>query len=308
METLEPVAMRLLIKCLCASDDHAGTHALRLAEAVETAELIDRDIVFLSNRLQGVALDHFVVDTLAAVAAGISATDLLAAVSAIAHLAAGTCGEIRLRIVATAVEDIVVARDILIAEVEHQCRVEGYAAQTRLEMEMRACASSGVAAQTDGLAGAHLLVLADELLGEVAVDGLKAIGMTDDDIVAVAVGFVAHDAHLAGEGGTDGVADIYFDVQAFVHTAPAATEVTGDDAARRGHAEMTKVDDERVGERGGAVCVAVVPLVAVELGSGRLQVFFLCEMADLNRVQLLGAAVDRGLSCQQVLSQDGLRR
>ena len=93
-----------------------------------------------------------------------------------------------------------------------------------------------------------------------------------------------------------------------MHTSPAATEVAGDDAARRGHTEMTKVDDERVGEFSGAVCVAVVPLVAVELCCGRLQVFFLCKMADLNRVQLFGAAVDGGLSCQQVLSQDGLRR
>lgn len=209
---LSPFVMEYLIKCLCASDDHAGAHALRLAEAVETAELIDRDIVLLGNRLQGVALDHFVVDTLAAVAAGISATDLLAAVSAIAHLAAGTCGEVRLRVVTTAVEDIVVARDILVAEVKHQCRVEGYTAQTCLEMEVRACASAGVAAQTDGLTGAHLLILADELLGKVAVDGLKAIGVTDDDVVAIAAGFVAHDAHLTGEGGADGVADIYFDV------------------------------------------------------------------------------------------------
>ena len=74
---------------LCASDDHAGTHALRLAEAVESAELVDRDVVLLGNRFQRVALDHLVVDTLAAVVAGIATVDLLAAVAAIAHLADG---------------------------------------------------------------------------------------------------------------------------------------------------------------------------------------------------------------------------
>ena len=84
------------IRRLCASDDHAGTHALGLAEAVETAELIDRNVVFLGNRLQRVALDHLVVDALAAVVAGIATADLITAVIAIAHFAAGTCGKVRL--------------------------------------------------------------------------------------------------------------------------------------------------------------------------------------------------------------------
>lgn len=260
--------MGLLITRLCASDNHARTDTLCLAEAVEAAELVDRDVVLLGNRFQRVALDDLVVDALAAAAANIAAVDLLAAVAAIAHFAAGAGSEIGLTVVATTVEDIVVARDILVAEVEHQGRVEGYATQTRLEVEVGTCASACIAAQSDGLAGAHLLVLTDELLGEMTVDGLQTIGMTDDNIVAVASGFVAHNTHLTGKGGTDGVADIYFDVQAFVHTAPATTEVAGDDAARRGHAEMTKVDDKGVGQLGSAVGVSVVPFISIELSCG----------------------------------------
>lgn len=62
--------------------------------------------------------------------------------------------------------------------------------------------------------------------------------MADDDVVAIATGLIAHDAHLAGESGTNGIADVDLNVKAFVLATPAGSKVTGDDAAWRRHAKV----------------------------------------------------------------------
>ena len=92
-----------------------------------------------------------------------------------------------------------------------------------------------------------------------SVDGLQTVRMTDYDILAIAAGLVSHDAHLAGEGCADGVADIDFNVQTLVHAAPAGTEVARHDAARCRHAEVAKVDGIFVRKLSFAVSVLVVP-------------------------------------------------
>ena len=79
-------------------------------------------------------------------------------------LSAGCCGLGRLAVHGAAAEDIVVAGDILIAEVEEEGGVEGHTAKAGLKMQVGTCASSSVSAKTDGVAGADGLVLSDQML------------------------------------------------------------------------------------------------------------------------------------------------
>ena len=60
-------------------------------------------------------------------------------------------------------EHIVVVDDILIAEVEHQGRVQSYAAETRLEMQVRTGATTCVTTQSDNIASTNLLVFLYQL-------------------------------------------------------------------------------------------------------------------------------------------------
>ena len=117
-----------------------------------------------------------------------------------------------------------ITRDVLMLKVEHEGRVDGYAAEACLEVEVRTCGAAGVASESDGLSGADNLVGLDELLRHVAVESFEAVGVADDDVVTVAVGVEVNHAHFAVEGCADGVADIDFDVQTVVVTSPARSE------------------------------------------------------------------------------------
>ena len=71
-----------------------------------------------------------------------------------------------------------------------------------------------------------------------AVDGLQAVGVTNDDVFSVSASVVFHDANLSRESGANGVAYINLDVEALVLAAPTGTKVTGHHTTGCGHAEM----------------------------------------------------------------------
>ena len=180
--------------------------------------------------------------------------------SQIVVLAALTCGSQRLPVVRLLAEEVCVASHVLVAEVEHQCRVESHSAETGLEVQVRTGASSGVAAQSDRVSGTYLLVFCHEMLRHVSVDGLQTVVVAYHNVVAVSVCLISHDAHLSVECRTDGVADIYLDVETLVHASPTASEVGSDDSAGCRHAEVFQVYAERVWKFCGAVSVSVVPV------------------------------------------------
>ena len=94
--------------------------------------------------------------------------------------------------------------------------------------------------------------------------------MAQQDVVAIAACVIFGDAYLAVEGRIDGVAGIYFHIDAFVDTAESLSiaETAGDLSAGGGHGESPQVDFEAVGECAGviAMCVLVVP-GGIESGS-----------------------------------------
>ena len=72
--------------------------------------------------------------------------DHVAAVATIANLTTLTCRDLRLVVVGALVEDVVVAGNILVSEIEEKGGVQRNAAQTCFKMKMRTRASACIAA------------------------------------------------------------------------------------------------------------------------------------------------------------------
>ena len=82
----------------------------------------------------------------------------------LASYATQTVGNDRLLLVCVAIEHIIITYNILVLEVEHQCGIQGHTTEASLEVEVRTCASSGVATKTNGLSCLYNLVLSHEML------------------------------------------------------------------------------------------------------------------------------------------------
>ena len=98
---------------------------------------------------------------------------------------------------AAGAEKVEVAFDVTCLEVEEFFGVDELSEEACLEVQMRTRRASGVAAESDGFACFDDLVGLDEVLAHVAINGFEAVGMSDDNVVAVASAFVANDAHFA---------------------------------------------------------------------------------------------------------------
>ena len=193
----------LSVSFLIELQNLAGLQLGILLQVIQLHDGTDRGATLFSNTEERLATLHLVEARLLLVA-GLgscrSQLHLLAVlVAAEAHAASATQtgGNGRLLLVGGLAEHVVVVDNILIAEVEHQGRVEGHATETRLEVQVGTRAPSGVATKTDGVAGAHFLILFYELLRHVGVVGLQTVVVADDDVLAVATAFVAYDTHLA---------------------------------------------------------------------------------------------------------------
>ena len=158
-----------------------------------------------------------------------------------------------------------------VLEVDDALRVERLAHVSGLEVQMRPGAASGVAAVADYLASLDHLVGVDVVLGQMPVVGLEAVGVSQDNQIAVAarpsrkLGY----AHLAVEGGPHRRPDGQRNVGASV--GPCAPEgVARPHLADNGwHKRVQRVDQKNVdlvgyfAERQFLVCVNLfgVPMV-----------------------------------------------
>ena len=132
-------------------------------------------------------------------------------------------------------------------------------------MQVGACAPACVATESYNLSGPYFLILVNELLREMSIDGLQSVGMPDNDVLAVACGLVSDDAYFSRECCPDGIADVYLDVKSLVLSSASGSEIACHHPALCWHAEVLEVDAEGVGHGNGLVGVCVVP-VLVELG------------------------------------------
>ena len=167
---------------------------------IEAANLLYAYATLFGDGSQGLTILNLVVElfTHVAVISSYSTTiHLLLGVATVAHLATSLVGIRRFESVCVAVEIIEVACNILVAEVEHQRWVEGYAAKASLEVEVRTSASTGVTTQSDYISCSYLIVLFYELCGEMAIDGLQTIVVAYHDIFTISTTFISYDTNLA---------------------------------------------------------------------------------------------------------------
>ena len=73
-------------------------------------------------------------------------------------------------------------------------------------MEVRTEAATGIASECDGFSHFNVLVGLYENLGEVAINGFKAVGVAQYDIMSIAPALEIGEAYAPGESGVNGVA------------------------------------------------------------------------------------------------------
>ena len=109
-------------------------------------------------------------------------------------------------------------------EVDEPGGVEGVALVAGLEVQVRTAGTAGGAAQADDVAGVHPVAGFLVAAGQVAVEGLQAVRVPDDDEVAVAAHIVGH-ADLAVKGGIHRRAGGVGQVDALVPAAVPVAEL-----------------------------------------------------------------------------------
>ena len=98
-----------------------------------------------------------------------------------------------------------------------------------------------------------------------AVDGLKAVRMTENHIISIALALEVSETHAAAESSVNGIAGLQLEVDAFMLAAEARTIAVGRCyVAGTGHCELAYVDYLGVGH--GHTCVGVDALAFPALG------------------------------------------
>ena len=168
-------------------------------------------------------------------------------------------------------------------------------------MKVRTGTAARVATQTDRIASLDFLILGNQLLRHMSVVSLQTIVVADNHVFAVASWFVFHDTHLTAESSADGITDIYLDVDTFVLTSPAGTEVRGYHAAGGRHAETTQIDGCLIGQWIAAIVGQfVVPLI-IDITCGILEHFLFNKSIEYYGVNSLHFAVNGSLTSQKIL-------
>ena len=257
---------------LGVAENLSGTDALVLADVVQSAEFVNAQATLAGDGIDGLAFGHLVIEVVAGLGTVIlvGGTSLRLATCGAVHLlvrigvllaTGGQVGLSTLTVVLAGTEKVEVARDILIAEVEHQCGVERHATEACLEVEVRTRGTTSVSTETDGVTSPHVLIFPHKVSGQVAVDGLQSVVVTDDNIVAVTCTFVTHYTNLAVEGSANRISLLHLDVETLVHAAPASSKLAGNHAALGWHVEAPKIDAEGVGNIRFTMCILVAPFV-----------------------------------------------
>ena len=152
-----------LILRLRVADNLTRKKLFVLSVTVEAANLFYAYATLLCDAHERLARLNLVVKLFARRAGRISAhfatVNLLSGVTAVANLATGSVGLSILVLVTVTLEIVEIASDILVAEIEEQGWVQGYTAETSLEVEVRTSTSTGITTQADYFSGSYLLVL-----------------------------------------------------------------------------------------------------------------------------------------------------
>ena len=145
---------------------------LGLTDAIGSAEGIHGGVALAGDRLEGLTLLYLVVARCLRIGSlgGCNSEVGIFIITTDTALAAGTTnttqagGLCRLCCITVTTEIVEVACYVLIMEVEHQGRVQGYATETGLEMQVRTCATTCVTTETDRITSLHFLILNNQML------------------------------------------------------------------------------------------------------------------------------------------------
>ena len=128
------------------------------------------------------------------------------------------------------------AAEQLVAGVEEFLRIDRFAVDARLVVQMRAGRAAGRAELADHLADADLVADRDVDLRQMAVAGRKPVAVIDLDHLAVAAA-PAGDGDGAGGGGVDRLADFAAEIDAGVHRGLVHERIHAN-AERRGQVDL----------------------------------------------------------------------
>ena len=190
-----------LILRLRVADNLTRKKLLVLSVTVEAANLLYAYATLLCDARECLARLNLVVKLFARRTGSISAhfatVYLLLGVTAVANLATGSVSLSILALVTVTLEIVEIASDVLVAEIEEQGRVQCHTTETGLEMEVRTGASTCITTQANHFSSSYFLILGNELLREVTVDGLQTIVVTNYDELSVTTSVISYDANLA---------------------------------------------------------------------------------------------------------------
>ena len=136
----------------------------------------------------------------------------------------------------------------LVDEVEDSRGIYSISHVTGFKVEVWACTTAGISAECDGIAGFHNLIGLNQSACEVAVNSLKAVGVTQDHIIAIAFSLIISETNFSVKGSPDCIfhPDAYVDT--LVHTAELGTvAVIGGNLTAMRNAISRNVDHFAVG-------------------------------------------------------------
>lgn len=117
-------------------------------------------------------------------------------------------------------------REVL--KIDQAVRVDIYTEVANFEVEVGTVGTSGIAAQTDNVAGFDYLSGIDKTSGKVSIVGFQTVVVADNHKVAVTTGVAAFgDADHTVPSGCHGGADWITEVNATVHTSVSPTIIRG---------------------------------------------------------------------------------
>ncbi len=143
-------------------------------------------------------------------------------------------------------EAVVVAEAFFCVEVNEFDGVERVAEESEFVVEMRSGGMASAAAEADRVASLDILVNFYEDSGHVSHDGLEAVVVADDDVMAVTFALVVDDADLAGKCCPDGVADVEAYVNAVMEARVSPAVVGCHEVAVGGVDIVAAVDVNRI--------------------------------------------------------------
>ena len=116
-------------------------------------------------------------------------------------------------------DDVEVAVGRAVCKVDDFMWIEGFTQESGFKVEVRTCGASGGSSEADGLSGQYDLVFSNEESGEVSVNGFKAVGVSDDEVVTITSTLEVPDSDFPAEGCAHRIAHIEVKIDSAMHPA-----------------------------------------------------------------------------------------